>query len=65
MKFLVENISCGHCVRAVTTALQAADASAQVAVDLQEKQVTVASKLAAEHVLEILNQEGYPAQRLD
>ena len=41
MKFLVENMTCGHCVKAVTQAITSADAAAQVDVDLASKSVVV------------------------
>ncbi len=61
MQFHVDNLSCQHCVRAVTEAIRARDAQATVAVDLASKQVVVASTLPAEHVIEALGEEGYPA----
>ncbi len=65
MKFLVENMTCGHCVKAVSNAVQQADAQAQVAVDLATKSVEVKSTLAVETVITLLAEEGYPAQRAD
>ncbi|KAA8734983.1 heavy-metal-associated domain-containing protein [Acinetobacter qingfengensis] len=64
MKFSVENMTCGHCVRAVTNALQDADAQAKVAVDLQQKQVIVNSSLDSAKVIALLQEEGYPAKIL-
>jgi len=40
-RFHVSGMSCGHCVRSVTEAVQAVDRAAKVAVDLQSKTVTV------------------------
>lgn len=64
MQFQVENLSCQHCVRAVTEAIKARDAGAAVAVDLARKQVAVSSTLPAEHVIAVLGDEGYPARLL-
>ena len=38
-RFHVPGMSCGHCVRSVTEAVQGIDPSARVAVDLQAKTV--------------------------
>ena len=62
MQFNVDNMTCGHCVKAVTNALQAADESAQVSVDLEQKTVTLETSLEANQVILILEDEGYPAQ---
>lgn len=40
-RFHVPGMSCGHCVRSVTEAVQGIDPSARVAVGLQAKTVTV------------------------
>lgn len=65
MQFQVDNLSCQHCVRAVTEAIQARDAAATVAVDLASKQVVVSSALPADQVIAVLVDEGYPARLLD
>lgn len=64
MQFQVDNLSCQHCVRAVTEAIKARDAQATVAVDLASKQVAVNSALPAEQVIAVLVEEGYPARLL-
>ncbi|GAA5006372.1 heavy-metal-associated domain-containing protein [Acinetobacter puyangensis] len=62
MKFTVENMSCGHCVRAINNALHGVDAAAKVNVDLANKQVDVESNaLSVDQVIAILQEEGYPA----
>ena len=48
--FKVQGMSCGHCVRAVSAALLALDADAQVDVDLAGGEVRVESRLSAEQV---------------
>ena len=60
--FNVQGMSCGHCVRAVSAALLALDADAQVDVDLAGGEVRVESRLSAEQVLAALREEGYEAQ---
>ncbi|GAB3389593.1 heavy-metal-associated domain-containing protein [Azotobacter armeniacus] len=58
-KFQVKGMSCGHCVRAVTQAVQALDAAAEVQVDLPRGEVQVASELPAERLMEAIREEGY------
>ncbi|AIR89355.1 heavy-metal-associated domain-containing protein [Pseudomonas cremoricolorata] len=60
--FNVQGMTCGHCVKAVTRAVQAQDAAAQVEVDLAGKQVKVQSQLSAEQLLEAIREEGYQAE---
>ncbi|MFJ7314679.1 heavy-metal-associated domain-containing protein [Pseudomonas sp. NPDC098747] len=57
--FNVQGMSCGHCVRAVTQAVQAKDPAASVRVDLAAKEVGVESTLSAEQVIKIISEEGY------
>ena len=56
----VENMSCGHCVNAVTKAVQALDPAAQVAVDLAAKKVSVASSAPADKISAAIEDAGYP-----
>lgn len=60
--FNVEGMTCGHCVKAVTNAVQREDAAAEVKVDLAQKQVSVKSGLPAEQILELIREEGYEAR---
>ncbi|WP_192559690.1 heavy-metal-associated domain-containing protein [Pseudomonas allokribbensis] len=57
--FTVEGMSCGHCVKAVTQAVQSKDPAASVRVDLVAKEVGVESALSAEQVIEAISEEGY------
>ncbi|MCX4220722.1 MULTISPECIES: heavy-metal-associated domain-containing protein [Pseudomonas] len=57
--FTVEGMSCGHCVKAVTQAVQSKDPTASVRVDLAAKEVGVESALSAEQVIEAISEEGY------
>jgi copper chaperone CopZ len=59
----VPDISCDHCVRSVTEALQPVDGVKQVSVDIPTKQVTVEydqSLVGIEKMQEILAEEDYP-----
>lgn len=60
--FTVEGMSCGHCVKAITQALQAKDPEASVRIDLAAKEVGVDSALTAEQVISVISEEGYEAQ---
>lgn len=57
--FNVQGMSCGHCVKAITQALQAKDPAASVRVDLAAKEVGVESALTAEQVIAAISEEGY------
>ena len=57
--FTVEGMSRGHCVKAVTQAVQSKDPAASVRVDLAAKEVGVESALSAEQVIEAISEEGY------
>ena len=60
--FNVQGMSCGHCVKAITQALQAKDPAASVRVDLAAKEVGVESALTTEQVIAAITEEGYEAK---
>ena len=55
-------MTCGHCVKAVTRAVQEQDAAAKIEVDLAARQVRVQSELAPEQILTAIRDEGYQAE---
>ena len=57
--FTVEGMSCGHCVKAVTKAVQALDPLAQVQVDLPSQKVEVDSEQPREAIAAAIVDEGY------
>jgi len=57
--FNVQGMSCGHCVKAITQALQAMDPAASVRVDLAAKEVGVESTLTNDQVIAAISEEGY------
>ncbi|MCP1474291.1 copper chaperone [Pseudomonas sp. EB276 TE3739] len=57
--FNVQGMSCGHCVKAITQAVQALDPAASVRVDLAAKEVGVESALNADQVIAAIREEGY------
>ncbi|KTC32263.1 MAG: heavy-metal-associated domain-containing protein [Pseudomonas sp.] len=60
--FNVQGMSCGHCVRAITQALQNKDPAATVRVDLAAKEVGVESRLSTDEVISLISEEGYGVQ---
>ena len=58
--FQVNDMTCGHCVRAITQAIQAVDPAAAVSVDLAQHRVTVVSAQAdAGQLSAAIAQAGY------
>jgi copper chaperone len=57
--FNVQGMSCGHCVKTITQALQAKDPAASVRIDLAAKEVGVESALSVEQVIAAITEEGY------
>lgn len=62
LKLTVPDMSCGHCVSAVTKALKGVDAAAEIAVDLDTKLVTVRSDASGEALAAALSKAGYESQ---
>ena len=61
MKFHVPDMSCGHCVAAIDTALRVIDPDARVDSDLTSKTVTIMSAQDAATLQAALKEAGYPA----
>jgi copper chaperone len=59
-RFTLPDMSCGHCVAAVTEALQAADTQVRIDIDLQTKTAQVESALPRAALAEVLQEAGYP-----
>ena len=57
--FNVQGMSCGHCVKTITTAVQALDPAASVRFDLAAREVGVESALSADQVIEAIREQGY------
>ncbi len=58
----VAGMSCQHCVKAVTAAVHALDAQAEVSVDLGQGKVVVQSTLTADTLRQAIGGEGYVVQ---
>lgn len=56
----VENMSCGHCVGAVTKAVQTLDAAATVVIDLASKSVRIDSSTPLADLAAAISAAGYP-----
>jgi copper chaperone len=61
----VEKMSCNHCVRAVTKAVQALDAQAKVDVDLAAGTVRIAGQVDAEAAARAIRAEGYEVRVIE
>jgi copper chaperone len=59
LNFTLPQMTCGHCVRAVTEAVHAVDPSAQVSIDLPTHQVQVQTTAARDAVVAQLVEAGY------
>lgn len=59
MELTVQGLTCGHCVRAVTEAIQARDPSAQVAVTLEGGLVRAETVLDRLAMVAAIEGEGY------
>jgi len=59
-QFTLPDMSCGHCVAAITEALKAADAQARVDIDREARTAKVDSALPREALAAVLTEAGYP-----
>lgn len=62
MQFHVDKMGCGGCARSITNAIHAADATAQVDIDLATKRVNVTSELGQGAIERVLSDAGFPPQ---
>jgi copper chaperone len=60
IEFHLPAVSCGHCVRAVTEAVQEVDAQAKVEVDLPARQARIESSAEPARLAQALAEAGYP-----
>lgn len=56
----VENMSCGHCVGAVTEAVQGVDAAATVVIELASKSVRIDSTTPLASLTAAISAAGFP-----
>ncbi|HEY8048403.1 MAG TPA: heavy-metal-associated domain-containing protein [Ramlibacter sp.] len=59
IQFNIPQMSCGHCVKAVTQAVHEVDPKAHVDVDLQSKHVNVDTQADRSKIVQALAEAGY------
>lgn len=59
-RFTLPDMSCGHCVAAITEALKAADAHAHIEIDRPTQTAAVQSDLPRATLAAALAEAGYP-----
>ncbi len=59
IEFTLPTMTCGHCVKAVTAAVQQVDAAAKLQIDLPTHQVRIESTRPAVDFERALAEEGY------
>jgi copper chaperone len=64
LKFKVTRMTCGHCVRAVTNAVQSVAPQAQVDINLETGVVGIAGAANVDAVVAAITEEGYTVERL-
>lgn len=62
IELTVPDMSCGHCVAAITRAIKELDADAQVTITLADKRVAIESDEDRAAIEACLLEAGYPAQ---
>lgn len=58
-------MSCGHCVRAITQAIQALDPQAQIQVNLAQATVNIESSLTQAAIAAAIEEAGYVVQPVE
>ena len=59
-EFHLPEMSCGHCVKAITQAVKAVDAQGELEFKLAQHEVTIRSQLSHEQLTQLLSEAGYP-----
>ena len=57
--FTVQGMTCGHCERAVQTAIKTLDPQAEVKIDRAQNLVEVTTALPRDAVAAVIREEGY------
>ena len=57
--FTVQGMTCGHCEKAVTTAIKTLDPQAEVRIDRSQNLVEVQTEQPREAVAAAISEEGY------
>ena len=59
IEFEVNDMTCGHCVNAITQAVATVDASAKVEIDLPTHRVRISGSDQAQRLAEAIREAGY------
>lgn len=59
IEFEVNDMTCGHCVNAITQAVAAVDASVKVEIDLPTHRVRISGSDQAQRLAEAIREAGY------
>lgn len=62
MKFVIENMTCGSCVRHITSGVRALDPQATVEADVPARTITVHTVAGLQQVEKAIADEGYVAR---
>jgi len=62
IEFTVPSMTCGHCVRVVTNAIEQVDARARVEISLPTHRVLVETQASQQALRDALTGAGYPPQ---
>lgn len=57
--FKVQGMTCGHCEKAVTTAIKTLDPTAEVRIDRAANKVEVSSEQPPQAIADAIREEGY------
>jgi len=60
IELILPDMTCGHCAKTVTAAVQQVDPSAQLKIDLPTHKVQIESTQPAQAFAAALTEEGYP-----
>lgn len=58
--FNVPDMSCGHCVKAISDAVHSLDIDAKIETNLETKNVDIVSSATHEALVDALTKAGYP-----
>lgn len=64
IEFLVNDMTCGHCVAVITQAIKSVDSSAQVEIDLANKRMRVRALANTQQLETAINNAGYTPIRV-
>jgi len=59
LRYQVNGMSCGHCVKTITNAIHAVDPAAKVDIDLQAKDVAIETTALPESIVKAIEDAGY------